>query len=74
MIFLLSGYAGGSLGLFIGSIILDAKTVSAVIPVVIMPVFIFAGFFKNRKDLPAWIGWIEYISPNKYAFIAHVKN
>lgn len=43
-------------------------------PLILLPVILFSGFFKNRNDLPKWIGWLEYISPVKYGFIAFVKN
>ncbi len=69
-IFGLMSFCGASLGLLIGSVILDPKSVSAVVPVIVLPFMIFSGFFKNRADLPKWLGWIEYISPNKYGFIA----
>lgn len=74
LIFFLMAFVGASLGLFLGSIILDAKSVSAVVPIFLLPIILFSGFFKNRDDLPVWIGWIEYISPNKYGFIAFVSN
>jgi hypothetical protein len=51
-------FSGSSLGLLLGSVILDAKSVSAMVPIVTLPLFLFSGFFKNRKDLPDWIGWI----------------
>jgi ATP-binding cassette subfamily G (WHITE) protein 2 len=63
-------FAGNSLGLLIGSLVSDAKSISAALPMVILPFILFSGFFKNRDDLPVWIGWIEYISPLKYGFIA----
>ena len=72
LIFFLMSFNGASLGLLIGSVILDAKSVSAVIPIILLPVILFSGFFKNRSELPVWIGWMEYISPNKYGFIAFV--
>jgi ABC-type multidrug transport system permease subunit len=68
------GLNGSSLGLFLGSVILDAKSISAVVPIVLLPVTLFSGFFKNRDDLPVWLGWFEYISPNKYAFTAYANN
>ena len=52
------GFAGSSLGLFIGSISKDEKTGSALTPIIILPIFIFSGVFKNRDNLPDWIGWI----------------
>jgi ABC-type multidrug transport system permease subunit len=71
---ILVGFAGSAIGLLIGSVILDAKSVSAVVPIILLPLILFSGFFKNRNDLPMWIGWIEYISPIKYGFIAFVEN
>ena len=72
LIFSLMAFAGSAIGLLIGSIIMDAKAVSATVPIFLLPLFLFSGFFKNRSDLPDWIGWIEYISPLKYGFIAFV--
>jgi len=74
LIFILMSFNGASLGLLLGSVILDPKSVSAVVPIFILPIILFAGFFKNRADLPGWIGWIQYISPNKYGFIGFVEN
>lgn len=68
------GLNGSSLGLFLGSVILDAKSISAIVPIVLLPVTLFSGFFKNRESLPVWIGWFEYISPNKYSFTAYMEN
>jgi len=66
--------SGNSLGLLLGSVISDVKAVSAATPIILLPVILFSGFFKNRNNLPVWIGWIEYISPIKYGFISMMKN
>ncbi len=58
LISVLMGLCGSSLGLFLGSVILDEKSVSAVIPLVLLPIILFSGFFKNRENLPVWLGWI----------------
>jgi ABC-type multidrug transport system permease subunit len=71
---LLVTLSGTSLGLLLGSIIEDAKSASIVTPAFIIPFIVFSGFFKNRNDLPAWAGWIEYISPMKYGFTAMTEN
>ena len=65
---------GISLGLLIGSMILDQKSVSVVTPIVLLPFFLFSGFFKNTGNLSSWIGWIQYISPLKYGFAGWVEN
>lgn len=45
----LTGFCGSSIGLLLGSVILDAKSVSTIIPVIAMPIVLFSGFFKNRS-------------------------
>jgi ABC-type multidrug transport system permease subunit len=74
IVFCLMSFCGASLGLFLGSIILDEKDVPAVVPIILLPMITFSGFFKNRNDLPGWIGWLEYLSPNKYSFIGYLEN
>jgi len=54
----LVGLSGNSLGLLIGSLVTDQKSVSIATPIIILPFFLFSGFFKNRNNLPVWIGWI----------------
>lgn len=58
LILILIGLNGSSMGLFLGSVVLDAKSISAVVPIVLLPFTLFSGFFKNRGDLPVWIGWV----------------
>lgn len=65
---------GVSLGLVLGSVVLDAKSVSVVTPIVLLPIILFSGFFKNSSSLSAWSGWIQYISPIKYSFSAWIQN
>jgi ABC-type multidrug transport system permease subunit len=70
----LTSFTGMSLGLMLGSIATDSKSVSAIIPVLMIPLFVISGFFKNSGNLPDWFGWIQYISPLKYAFTAFTYN
>ncbi|KAL4474982.1 hypothetical protein ABPG74_001678 [Tetrahymena malaccensis] len=67
----LSGLAFGYLG---GSVFTDAKLAISLAPLVLIPFMLFAGFYKNASDYASWIGWIQYISPLKYGFIALVRN
>ena len=70
----LASLAGSSFGLLLGSTASDPKVVAALNPVLIIPFVLFSGYFKNREDLPVWLGWVEYISPMKYSFIIFVRN
>lgn len=70
----LTGFAGMSMGLMLGSMAHDAKTVSTVTPAILLPFFLFSGLFKNTGNLSSWIGWIQYISPIKYSFASFLEN
>ena len=65
---------GVSLGLMLGSIIHDQKSVSVAIPIIMLPMIIFSGLFKNTETLSVWIGWLQYLSPIKYRFSALIHN
>ena len=67
-------FAGSSLGLFLGSVAKDAKLVVLLVPICVLPFVLFSGFFKNREDLPDWLGWLEYLSPIKYTYIMLIRN
>ena len=60
--------------MLVGAIIKDPQTVSSVVNTFFQPIFLFSGFYKNRSNLPVWIGWIEYFSPVKYGFAAGMEN
>ena len=74
LITFLVNLSGSSLGLLLGSIVQDAKSVSAVVPIVLIPFVLFSGLFKNTGNIPAWLGWIQYISPLKYGYLAMIEN
>ena len=62
------------MGFFGGSAFSDAKVAISATPLLMMPFMLFAGFIKNAHDYMSWIGWIQYISPFKYGFIAAIRN
>jgi len=33
-----------------------------------LPIILLSGYFKNTGNLPAWLGWLQYLSPFKYGF------
>jgi ATP-binding cassette subfamily G (WHITE) protein 1 len=65
---------GTALGIFVASFFEDIAVALAVVPMFLMPLMIFSGFFVNAATSPAFLQWIKYISPMKYAFVALVKN
>ena len=67
---ILIAFCGNSLGLLLGCIIEDEKSVGAVMPLVLIPFIVLSGYFKNLDSIPKWISWAQYISPFKYGFSA----
>jgi ABC-type multidrug transport system permease subunit len=57
-VFFLISFAGNSMGLLLGSAISDAKLITVLMPIMILPFVLFSGFFKNRDDLPNWLFWL----------------
>jgi len=43
-----TGFAGHAIGLFLGSVIKDSKSHATVTPMVLTPIVLLSGFFKNR--------------------------
>jgi ABC-type multidrug transport system permease subunit len=60
--------AGNALGLTVASAFHDFNVASAVSPLIMMPLMFLSGFVVNTESIPAWLGWIQWLSPAKYAF------
>jgi len=65
---------GTALGIFVASFFEDIAVALAVVPMFLMPLMIFSGFFVNDATSPVFLNWIKYISPMKYAFVALIRN
>jgi ATP-binding cassette subfamily G (WHITE) protein 1 len=60
--------AGNALGLTVASAFHDFNVASAVSPLIMMPLMFLSGFVVNIESIPVWLGWIQWLSPAKYAF------
>ena len=52
------GLSGNSCGLMAGAIFKDSKVALGVVPMVLMPVILFSGFWSNSSLFMNWIGWL----------------
>ncbi len=43
-------------------------------PMFLLPLMVFGGFFVNTNSIPVYFSWIQYLSPMRYGFIAAAKN
>ncbi|MEW5318453.1 MAG: hypothetical protein WDW38_009674 [Sanguina aurantia] len=65
---------GASLGMFVACLFNELSVALAVMPMFIMPLMIFSGFFVNSDSLHPYFHWIPYISPMRYGFIVLIQN
>ena len=59
---------GSFIGIFVGTCFKEIQTAAIAVVFLVLPLGLFSGFIGNRGGYPKWIGWLEYISPFKYAF------
>ncbi|KAJ3410840.1 ATP-binding cassette sub- G member 1 [Chytridiales sp. JEL 0842] len=70
----LTSICGMSVGICFACQFDSTQAALAVTPLVIMPFMLFSGMFININKMPAWLGWLQYVSPIKYCFEGLVKN
>lgn len=70
---LLAG-CGHALGLWAAATFSNVNIALAVLPLIILPLMVFSGLFVNIAAIPAWIRWIQWLSPMKYGFVSLMKN
>lgn len=67
---ILEYYAAGAYAFVVGSMFSDKQVAMTMIPLVVMPLMLFAGFFVNANQIPIYFIEISYISFFKYAYQA----
>lgn len=61
-------YYNNIIGLMAGCLFTDIKAAMGILPMLVMPIILFSGFFANSKNFYVWISWIRYVSPVTYTF------
>lgn len=59
--------ASVSVGVLIGSYVEDPKIASEMMPMLIVPQCLFAGFFISTDLIPVWLRWAQYLCSLTYA-------
>jgi len=57
-----------SMGYFISAVSPSVQVALALAPVVLIPFFLFGGFFINLDSIPIFLRWLQYVSFFKYGF------
>ncbi|KAJ2568014.1 hypothetical protein IW140_004259 [Coemansia sp. RSA 1813] len=65
---------GYSLGMLLAVMCKTMSAIVAALPMVLIPLMLFGGLFVNTGNSTAWLRWIQWLSPVKYAFAATMKN
>ncbi|PNW85044.1 hypothetical protein CHLRE_03g169300v5 [Chlamydomonas reinhardtii] len=66
--------SGAALGIFVSCLFNDLSVALSVMPMFLLPLMVFSGFFVNSDTIPPYFTWIQYISPMRYGYIALAKN
>ena len=54
------------MGLFLSALAPNVVVATALTPALAMPMQLFGGFLSNTDTMPAWIGWIQWLTPFRY--------
>ena len=72
--FLTTYNAFGGFGYILGAAISRKDVLNVLMPVIVVPTMLFAGFFVNQDNVPWFLKPVEYISIFKYAYQAFFLN
>ena len=63
------------IGLLISAMSPNMPTATTIAPAFTMPFILFGGMFANTDSMPGWLGWLQWISPIRYAneALAHAE-
>ncbi len=71
-VMMLIGFASSAYGYFLSILFSRPENAVQLSPMLMMPLSIIGGFMTNVGSVPAWIAWLQYISPVRYGFEAFV--
>ena len=60
-------FTAQAIGLFISSLSPNVTSATAIAPAFTMPIVLFGGFITNNEAVGAYISWMEWVSPIRYA-------
>jgi ABC-type multidrug transport system permease subunit len=60
------GMVSSAVAILLGCLVTDPKQAVEMIPVVLVPQILFAGFFIRTSQIPFWLRWAQYLCSLKY--------
>jgi ABC-type multidrug transport system permease subunit len=71
---ILVGFLSQLYGLTLSVFFNQPEAAVGIAPIFMLPLMILGGFMTNSGTVPAWFGWLQYISPVRYGFEALQQN
>ena len=62
-------FEGYLFGMFFGVLCKDATAAANLLPMVLIPILIFGGLAVNINTIPAYVSWLQYLSPLRHSFL-----
>ncbi|KAJ3075788.1 ATP-binding cassette sub- G member 1 [Podochytrium sp. JEL0797] len=73
-IVVLAAFVGFSIGVCCACSFPSLEVALLIMPLILMPMMLFSGFFVNTAQIPAWLRWLKYVSPMKYSFEGAIRS
>eukprot|EP00602_Paraphysomonas_sp_CaronLab_P009194 CAMPEP_0185032880 /NCGR_PEP_ID=MMETSP1103-20130426/21378_1 /TAXON_ID=36769 /ORGANISM="Paraphysomonas bandaiensis, Strain Caron Lab Isolate" /LENGTH=637 /DNA_ID=CAMNT_0027568947 /DNA_START=61 /DNA_END=1974 /DNA_ORIENTATION=- len=61
------GMVSASVSILVGSVVTDPKQALEIMPIILVPQILFAGFFIRTSQIPIFLRWAQYACGLKYA-------
>jgi hypothetical protein len=65
---------GSAIGMLAACAFDNLAVALMLVPLILLPLMLFSGFFLNTANIPEFCRWIKHLSPIKYGFVGLAKN
>lgn len=69
-----TGLASSSIAVLLGCLVPDPKQAQEMVPLLLVPQILFAGFFIRTSQIPIWLRWAQYLCGLKYGINIMIIN
>ena len=69
-----TGLASSSIAVLLGCLVPDPKQAQEMMPLLLVPQILFAGFFIRTSQIPIWLRWAQYLCGLKYGINIMIIN
>lgn len=73
-IYICLAFLSQSMGLCFGASFSNLNSALVITQFSVLPSFLFSGFLINQENMPAWLAWLRFLSPFRYAIEAGARN